>query len=379
MDGYNGCMPTPSILPVPARLSMFGAPRMSLRRWVISAGVLLLVASGTTLASVSSAGAAASPIAIHSQFKVNLVATGTGGQVNPDDVAVLGKRVFIGYQNGVGAMGEPASGTGQTQSTVVEYSLRGKPVASWNVIGKVDGLGEDVSTNEVLATVNEDGNSSIYAIHPLTNQVVHLTYNVDPASLGGGGTDAVAVNDGQIFIGGSNPSAANAPALYTAVLNETSGVATLTSVFNDNASASGPGGPVTLALTDPDSNAVVPFQSPRFGGDVVLNSQGDSKLIFAHHAASAEQTLTQLPIPTQIDDITWATSATGKLYLTDNKDNRLYTISTASFVPGTVFIDTASDSSTPGFVGTLNLTTGQITPVVVGFSNPHGLRFVPDA
>ncbi len=181
-------------------------------------------------------------------------------------------------------------------------------MADWRITGKCDGLGADPSTNEVLASVNEDGNSSIYAIHPDANRVVDLAYSVDPTTLGGGGTDGIAMHRGQIFVSGSNPSGA-APAVYTVVLNKSTKVATWTPDFSDNAAATGPSGRVTLALTDPDSLAAVPQKSPLFAGDIVLNSQGDSQLIFVQNPATTGQTLTQLPIATQIDDITWATSA----------------------------------------------------------------------
>src|SRR5262249_16061821 len=45
--------------------------------------------------------------------------------------------------------------------------------------------------------------------------------------------------------------------------------------------ASDAGKRVTLALTDPDSNGVVPSSSPEFAGDFMLNSQGDEELIFS--------------------------------------------------------------------------------------------------
>ncbi|HMD46284.1 MAG TPA: hypothetical protein VKG43_09000, partial [Acidimicrobiales bacterium] len=209
-----------------------------------------------------------------------------------------------------------------------------------------------------------------------TSAVVHLTYNVDPTTLGGGGTDAISVINGNIFISGSNPSAANAPAVYQVALNEVTMVATLTPIFNDNAAATGPSGPVTLALTDPDSNAVVPSSAPMFGGDFVLDSQGDSQLIFVANPGGVGQTLTQVPIGTQVDDVTWASAASGALFLTDNANNEIYRIS-GTFTPGTVFVSVPNDSGVASFVGTLNLSTGQVTPVAVGFSNPHGMIFVP--
>ena len=39
---------------------------------------------------------------------------------------------------------------------------------------------------------------------------------------------------------------------------------------------------VNLALTDPDSNEVVPQASPEFKGDFLLTSQGDEEQIYDH-------------------------------------------------------------------------------------------------
>ena len=314
------------------------------------------------------------PAVVNRDLKVAVIATGLDGNVNPDDIAQLGTGVFVGYQNGIGATGSPAAGTGVTKSTIVEYRDK-HVVGSWHVTGKCDGLAGDPATGQILASVNEDGNSSIYTINPITNEVVHFTYNVDPTSLGGGGTDAISVSEGRILISGSNPSAANAPAVYSVALDKTTRVATLTPVFADNATANGPSGPVTLHLTDPDSNAFVPWTSPQYGGDFALVSQADAQVIFVRDPGTAVQTLTQLPIGTNVDDITWVTSTTGSLFMTDNSTNTLYQISGA-FTVGTVFVDTASDSGVPGTLSMLNLTTGQVTPIVVGFTSPHGLRFV---
>jgi HKD family nuclease len=64
------------------------------------------------------------------------------------------------------------------------------------------------------------------------------------------------------------------------------------------------------------------------------------------------------------------------LLLTDNTDNRVVAI-TAHFTPGTAFVSMASDSGVGHIVGTINLTTGLITPLAIGFANPHGMIFVP--
>jgi hypothetical protein len=349
------------------------------RRLVAGGSALALGALGLGLVGATVPAQAAGAHGIHvlgkSPYKVKTLATGLGGNLKPDDSAVLGSNVFVAYQNGVGATGTAATGTGVTFSTIVEYKKK-KVVGSWQVTGKCDGLAANAVTGEIIASVNEDGNSSIYTVNPATNAIVHFAYNVDPASLGGGGTDSISVIGSQVFVAGSNPSLTTAPATYSVALNGTTKVATLTPVFADNATAAGPSGTVTLGLTDPDTTAVVPSQSPLYAGDLAVVGQADQQVIFVHNPGASGQTLTQLPIGTNIDGLAWATSSTGSLVMTDNSTNTVYRI-TGTFAPGTVFVDTASDSGMPGVVGTLNLTTGQITPIITGFTNPHGLSFVP--
>ncbi|HEY7931013.1 MAG TPA: hypothetical protein VIC81_01965 [Acidimicrobiales bacterium] len=349
------------------------------RRRSLALGMSATVALSTLGVAIAAPANSAPSDQASSTLKVQFFASGFGGLKKPDDVAVLGTDLFVAYQNGVGATGGAASGTGTTTSTIVEYA--GKSVkAQWVVTGKCDGLGADAATGQIIASVNEDGNSSLYTIDVASGVVTHFTYNVDPASsaIGGGGTDAISVVNGKILISASAPNSATAPAVFSVALDASTKIATLTPFFSDNASATGPNGAVTLALTDPDSNAVVPSSSPLYAGDFALNSQGDSQMIFASNPASATPTLSVLTLGTQIDDFTWATSTEGSLILTDNSANTIYQI-TGDFTPGTVFVDTASDSGVPGIVGTLNLATGQVTPLLVGFTNPHGLIFVPSS
>jgi len=49
----------------------------------------------------------------------------------------------------------------------------------------------------------------------------------------------------------------------------------------------------------------------------------------------------------------------------------------AAFKPGTVYTEAPGDSQVPGIVGTVRLSAGAITPVIIGFGNPTGLAFVP--
>jgi hypothetical protein len=303
------------------------------------------------------------------------------GSTRPDDLGTMNGHVFVGYQNGVGPKGEP-SPSGGTTSTIVEYRMDGTVVQSWSVTGKCDGLTADAANNRVLLTVNEDGNTSMYVIHPsavAAAQVVHLTYTPDLATVAGaGGTDGIIVQNGNVYTTGSAPTTTGAPAIYQIGINESSGTASLTGLFADNATATGPNGPVALALTDPDSANVVPASSPLYGGDIMFSSQGDSQLLFVHDPGAASQSITQLPVGTQVNDVEWATASQGTLYVTDNKGNAIDTI-TSTFPTGTVFVAAPSGSGVQGFVGTLDLTTGTITPIATGFGSPQGLLFVPGA
>ncbi len=173
-----------------------------------------------------------------------------------------------------------------------------------------------------------------------------------------------------MFTAGSNPSAPGAPALYKVGINEGAGTATLTSVFADNDPS------LPLTLTDPDSLSLVPTDSPQFGGDIMLDSQGDSTLVFVAHAGAIGQTLTTLTVGTQVDGVAWATATTGTMLVVDSGTNKITSIS-GSFTPGTLFITAPNDSGVAGFVGTVDLATGTITPVATGFTSPTGLLFIP--
>jgi hypothetical protein len=319
-------------------------------------------------------------------------AASTEALSQPDDIVTLGGDLYVGFQNGVGSQGE-ASTSGNLDSTLVEFTPAGSVVKQWDVTGKIDGMGADPATGQVIATVNEDANSSLYAASGGT--ITHYTYT--PASLPHlGGTDAIAVYNGKVLISASAPGTsgkapASAAAVFTVTLNAGAKTAAVAPFFADNATATGVNAPnagkkVTLALTDPDSNGVVPSSSPEFAGDFMLNSQGDEELIFS---AAGAQNLQVLKISNSVDDTAWATSATGTLYTTDSGANTVDAI-TGSFTPGTAYTavtpcnanSAPANCPAPGYpadsLGTINLKTGQIGTVTVnGPVQPKGMIFVP--
>jgi hypothetical protein len=338
--------------------------------------------AGTAYASL--AGSSGAGLSLPAGFHATVFAS--GGQIyGPDDITELDGHIFVGYQNGVGTMGEP-SPTGGAESTVVEYTLQGKAVGAWNVVGKVDGLGGDPHRHFVIATVNEDGNSSLYTVAPTRDgkaEIKHYAYNSDPLPHGGG-TDAVVVRDGVIYISASNPSpdadgtTFSGPALYCADLDGSTAVLK-PALFDDSTATNAvTGAHVTLNLSDPDSNEVVPWGTTRFGGDVVLDSQADGELIFLGRPDSRDQQATVLPLSTQVDDTAFVSDPHGTLFVVDNSLNEVIAI-TGAFQRGETFSAVPNDSTViPGNLGSLDLATGQITAFGSGFANPHGLLFLGD-
>ena len=343
------------------------------------AGATAALAALSFAAPATAAPAANAGLTLPAGFSARVFATAPGAATTgPDDITELGNDLFVGFQNGVGSQGEPAP-SGQTRSTVVEYDARGHQVASWNVTGKVDGLGADPAKHRVIATVNEDGNSSLYTITPGEKSARHYTYSPNPLTHGGG-TDSVVVRDGVIFITASAPAADadgttySKPALYRATL--AGGTAKVTPVLMDNSAATDAttGKTVTLNLSDPDSSEVVPHAVPRFGGDLLLDSQGDGQLIFLKHPGRKDQQATVLNLNTQVDDSAFATSPRGTLYVVDSAKNELIAI-TGPFRPGQAFTSVPSGSPTATALGSLNLATGQVTSFGTGFGSPKGLLF----
>jgi hypothetical protein len=322
-----------------------------------------------------------------SGLSVRVFAAGNATMFGPDDITTLDGGIYVGWQNGVGSMGEPSS-TGVTAGTVIGYSTRGDRRASWRLTGKIDGLSADPTNHRLIATVNEDGNSSLYTISPEApagDQIAHYTYNVQPLTHGGG-TDAISVYRGAILISASAPTVSDGPAVFRVRLTSR-GVAIVQPVFFDNSSATvanvnsaHDGQRVALALTDPDSNEVVPPASPRFAGDFVLDSQGDGEQIYVDGATGAAPRLSVLRLSQSVDDTAWATHAGGTLFVTDAVDNEIFSVRGA-FVPGTAYVAVTPGDATiplnhPNYLGRLDLRTGHIATVVTTIQ-AKGLVFVP--
>lgn len=335
-------------------------------------------ATGRRATTGSPAAAAAVPAGrdgAGSSARVRILARG-GRQSSPDDITELGNRLYVSFQNGVGPLGQAAAGGGRS-STIVEFTLGGRRLRQWNVVGKCDGLSADPAGHRLIGTVNEDGHSGLFTLRPAgVGTVTHYRYSGLPH---GGGTDSISVIGRRIFVAASAPTPARSgaftkPALYQVRL--VGHRAVTRAVLRDDAMATDAvtGKRVRLNLADPDSTEVVPAGASRFAGDLLLTSQGDAEQIYLSHPGTPQQQVTVLTVGTQVNDTAFATSRRGTLYVTDNTANTLDAIPD-TFPRGTVWTGAPHDSGVAGFIGTLNLTTGVITPIAVGFGSPAGLLF----
>ncbi|HEY8737078.1 MAG TPA: hypothetical protein VIO62_08560 [Candidatus Dormibacteraeota bacterium] len=288
---------------------------------------------------------------------------------NPDSVIVDGKHVFIDYQNTTAK-----DCTDTNSSTVLEYDLRGKILGHWTVAGHSDGMRMDPATHLIWTTSCEDGNPKFATIDPATGEVKPYTFPTPPH---GGGYDDLYFVNGTAFVAASNPtldaSGNNPNPVLDKIALGSNGQLILTPVLNGDATAVDllkGNAPTQLTLTDPDSLYVDTT------GQLVLVSQADSELIFINNPGTPQQAVSKLAVGDQLDDTVFPTGA-GRLLVVDGSSGITYWIS-GRFAKGDIYTQAPNDSGTVNFVGTIDPSTGFVTPIAIGFLKATGMVFVPN-
>lgn len=338
-------------------------------------GFGIMLGLGILVAAVPVA-AQKSPVATL-PYTIKVFATALRGTSQPDSIVQWGDHIIVGFENGVAK-----DGTDGKSSTIVQFSLSGKVERTFSVPGHNDGL-RVVGDDDLWAVQNEDANPNLVVIE--LNSGAKKQYKFPPTPHGGGYDDMV-VKNGEVFMTASNPNldafGNNVfPALIRASLSGSSVL--VEPVLDGNATATDipTGAPVKLNLTDPDSLTI----DPR--GNIVLDSQADSELVFIRNPFTDEQKVGLLKLSSPVtgpmnatitvDDTAFASNPKAFLLLTDVNAGVIYRIDSGpfGFEPGTAY----SASDTLGLVGTLNLDNGVVTPVITGFGSARGLIFVsPD-
>lgn len=295
----------------------------------------------------------------------------TGGPISstsPDSVVYGDGSLWISYQNGADTTG--ASGS----STVVRYSPAGSVIHTWTIAGNVDGLRIDLA-GQVWALQNNDGNSALTVINPVSNVTTAYTYGstytANGNSLSRGFDDAEFLN-GQTYLSETNPGSGTDPVivrLTTPLASPLQIAGILNSTFTGTDLATG--APASTTITDSDSLILDP------SGDLVLTGEADQEIVFVHNPGAANQTesfvkllgtdgrtISGLP-----DDTVFPTSASGTFYVSDTGANTVYALAATGLAPGSVYIDVGDE------FGALDTSTGIVTPLFTGVS-PHGVVFV---
>jgi hypothetical protein len=308
-------------------------------------------------------GLPAYKISIFTRFAV-------GGQkfINPDSIALDGTTIYVGFQNVTAK-----DGSDHKTSTIVQYTMDGTLVKQFTVPGHNDGLRVDPKSHLVWASSNEDGNPVLNVIDPASGTVTPYAFPTPPH---GGGYDDIFFMNGMAIIAASNPtldaSGNNVfAALDTVTLSGSKAVLTPILMGNATATDTISGKPVTLNLTDPDSLSV------DNKGQLVLVSQADSELVFIKNPGTPQQKVSRTLVGDQLDDTVWSTSDHGRLLVTDGTSNTIYWIHVDS-TAGTVYTQAPDDSGVVGFVATVDLTTGFVRPVMIGFGKATGMAFIPN-
>jgi hypothetical protein len=361
--------------------------RRTLAAGLAGAGICVLVPAAAALAMSTAASVPAG-------FTITKIAApAPATAANCDDLTFLEGHLFMACQDKTLSVG------GGGNSTLIEYTPAGSVVNTWSITDKIDGMSADPLKHRVIVSLNEDANTHLATITPSApsgQQVTYYAYSPDPRAAStptalrtSGGTDQVSVDSaGHVLITASHAGTKTGTAVFKVVLTEPSGpggtgTATLSPTFLDNAAAANGNtgsGTVKLALGDVDSAAIVPQSSPRYGGSYVVADQTALELVFANNIFNGSG-LTVLKTQFGLDDLLWATSDGGTLYVVDKgataslpavSASALYKV-TGPFVKNTVL---ASNDGVGDQVVTVNLANGNLTPFVQHLNTTKGLVYV---
>ena len=295
-------------------------------------------------------------------------ATGTAiGATSPDSVAFGDGSVWISYQNGADSAG--ASGA----STVARYTPSGGLLSTFSIAGNVDGLKVDPATGLVWALQNNDGNSLLTTINPVTNATTSYTYGSSYTNVANRGFDDVVFRNGQVFLSETNPTGPGDPVilqLTTGLLSPLQVAPVLNSGMTGTNLATGQTNSATT-ITDSDSLVLTP------SGDLALTGEADQQIVFVHNPGASNQSISFIsllgtnnqPINGLPDDTIYPTATQGFIYLADTGANTVYRLLVSGLSTGSVLVDVGAE------LGSLDTTTGVVTPLFTGVS-PHGAQFV---
>jgi hypothetical protein len=333
---------------------------MAFKRFAVAGQLLVGTAFFFGSASILGAGSIRS---------VTVFATGAGvNATRPDSLAVTDDSIWVSYTNGADSTGLSGS------STVVEYSFSGAVRQTFSIKGSVDGLKADLRTGLVWALQNQDGNSTLTLIDPVSGIVPGspFQYAVKSSTQG---YDDVVFRGSRIFLSYTNPSVPTDPTIQMLVQGTNPLVVTPILTMGATGTDLATGQPNQLTTqNDPDSLKLTPT------GSLMLSSGDDGQLIFVAHPGTNEQSVSFLTLLDQngqnvsgLDDAVFAMASRGTFYLADTGNNRVLKITADDLDPGSLFASVGSLKE----LALVDQKTGRLTPFLANLNGPHGLVFLP--
>jgi hypothetical protein len=226
----------------------------------------------------------------------------------------------------------------------------------WTVAGNVDGLRID-PTGLVWARQNNDGNSTLTTISPISNATQFFTYGNTYYQRCESWVRRCAVQQWRDLLERDDPASPSDPILLELTYSLASPPLQLKGLL-----AAG-------AITDPDSLILMP------NGDLALTGEADQTIVFIHNPGTAGQTVSYLPLlgvgSGLPDDTAFPNSTQGLFFYADTGANLIYEVSGFRTCAGLRIYRRRKNE-----FGSLNTSTGLVTPIFTGVS-PHGLTFVP--
>jgi hypothetical protein len=307
---------------------------------------------------------------------VNTFATAPNGDSAPDSITTANGSFFVEYGNNADSTGAGGS------STIVQYDNAGNIEHTYTIAGSVDGLKYNSYTGQIWALQNQDGNSTLSLIDPVTHKVTGPLSYANPSATSG--YDDVVFEGNKVFLSYTNPNGAGDPTLVELVNGDRpSGLLLTSTILTDGATGldTVTGKIEVVPQSDPDSLKMAP------NGDLIFSSGNDGTIIDVQNPGKSNQAVSFTTIKgvtagnAGLDDVIKPSATAGTFYLTDTATNKVYSFHATGLNTNDYY---ASVGSLKAF-GQVDPTTGVFTPLVtaanagdMNFASPHGVVFVPD-
>src|SRR3979411_2449610 len=248
------------------------------------------------------------------------------GSSAPDSITMENGSFCVAY--GSGADSACAGGSG----TIVQYDKAGNIEHSYSIAGSVDGLKYNPYTKEIRALQNQDGNSTLTLINPVTHQVTGPLSFANPSATRG--YDDVVFKGNEVFLSFTNPTGNGEPTIVK-LLNgphpKPGDTLKTAPVLLDGAMGydTVTGKMELVPQTDPDSLKLAA------NGDLIFSSNADGVIIDIQNPGTSKQAVAFTPIKgipaasagnAGLDDVIKPTATSGTFYISAAKDGRVLTV-----------------------------------------------------